>query len=219
MRLGLTLLRDRDFPIYSKFELYVNTFKDIKMKLDILSELKANAHGPSFQFELTRDAKDYKKIQELDREVHGGRGYKPPVGEIVLVAKKDGKIVGYSIAKPYRNTAYNRRWGVHPDYQNSGLAKELAQKMLRTCRDQGFKYTTARSKDDTAEWMKDLYGEPTSTRKTPRKKTIKRFKKDLLLADDEEEELPGVKNMVPTPRGGPAIQRRQTSKAQGGGYA
>jgi len=157
------------------------------MKLDILCELKANTPGRSFQFELTRDAKDFKKVQELDRLVHGGRGYKPPVGEIVLVAKKDdGKIVGYSIAKPYRKTAYNRRWGVHPDHQDSGLAKELAQKMMKTCRDQGFKFTTARSKNDNSEWLKDLYGDPASTRKTPRKTTIKRFKKDLLIEKNSQ---------------------------------
>jgi len=136
-----------------------------------------------FNIVVTRDRNDFKLIKQLDKELYGRKGYRPPISYIVIIAKKGKDCYGYAVAQPHSKIAYNRRCGVHPDYQDTDLSHRLISKLMDTCKSLGFKYTTARSSDDGKnEMFNSVFGEPIGHTKF-KHATVSKFKKDLLSDD------------------------------------
>lgn len=147
----------------------------------LLRNINESINYNGIKIGLTRSRKDFTKLKELDREVYGGRGYMPPVSEIVIVAQPEGnkKLAGYIVAKPYRKTAYCRRVGVSPEFEDMGLRPKLIEQMLQTCREMGFEFVTARSTSGKMDAInRETMGDPVKTTEYP-KKTVNRYKKNL----------------------------------------
>jgi len=122
------------------------------------------------QVAVTRDRNDFKTIKKMG-------GSKPDVTDLVMVARMGTEIVGYMVTKPYRKTAYTKRYGCNPGHED--VLEVLLQATMDKCKNLGFEYNTNRTTDSKIKELFDrLYGDPYKTQEF-KHKTANRYRTNL----------------------------------------
>jgi len=154
----------------------------------------------AYKIDGARTLPDRKKIQKLDKALYGRQGFRPKIIHTAIMAVDRGQVVGYVVLKPNSTTLYWLRSGIHPDYEDSNLARELWAYIQNIMPPLGFKEITARTSDENKSALfSKILGEPVGNIQFKHKK-VDKFRACL----EKQEEMPATEQRA---------QKRTASRA------